>query len=138
LPARCCSIRRAGIDKGPLLVFENGWSASHHHWAWVERKLAPHAQLLFYDRAGIGRSVATAPLTVAGLSRHFIEMLQVLEIREPVIVVGHSYGGLIGALHVAQQPQAVRALIQLDASPWRRRCSSRCSVPHDPRASFRY
>jgi pimeloyl-ACP methyl ester carboxylesterase len=110
--------RRAGIDTGPVLVFENGWSASHHHWAWVERKLAPHAQLLFYDRAGIGRSVATAPLTVAGLSRQFAEMLQALQISEPVIVVGHSYGGLIGALHVAQQPQAVRALIQLDASPW--------------------
>jgi pimeloyl-ACP methyl ester carboxylesterase len=111
--------RRAGIDKGPLLVFENGWSASHHNWAWVERQLAPHAQLLFYDRAGIGRSAATAPQSVPNISRHFIEMLQVLEIREPVIVVGHSYGGLVGALHVAQQPQAVRALIQLDASPWR-------------------
>ena len=38
----------------PLLVFENGWGASYEYWAWVERALAPHVRMLFYDRAGKG------------------------------------------------------------------------------------
>lgn len=118
VPGAVLQYRRAGTGKGPVLVFENGWSASHHNWAWIERKLAPHAQLLFYDRAGIGRSRTTAPQTVEGISGQFAAMLKALNIGEPVIVIGHSYGGLVGALHLAQQPQALRALIQLDASPW--------------------
>jgi len=119
VPGAVLQYRRAGTGRGPLLVFENGWGASHHVWAWVERKLAPHAQLLFYDRAGIGGSVGTAPQTVARLTRQFDALVKALGFTEPVIVVGHSYGGLVGALHVAQRPQSIRALVQLDASPWR-------------------
>lgn len=40
----------------PPVVFENGWSASYQQWTLLEPLLAPHTQLLFYDRAGIGGS----------------------------------------------------------------------------------
>jgi len=103
--------------KLPLMVFENGWGASHYYWAWIERVLAPQTQLLFYDRAGIGGSRKTAPLTVEALSAQFAAMLDALGQHEPVLVVGHSYGGLMGSLHAAQQPQRLRALVQLDPTP---------------------
>lgn len=120
VPGAVLQYRRAGADFGPLLVFENGWGASHHYWAWIERELAPHARLLFYDRAGIGGSELITRQTAPSLSAQFQAMLLALQISEPVVVVGHSYGGLIGALHLSQQPQVIQALIQLDASPWQR------------------
>ena len=101
----------------PLLVFENGWGASFEQWTWIEGLLAPQTRLLFYDRAGIGGSRLQAPQTVAGLSAGFAALLQALNVDTPVVVVGHSYGGLMGSLHVAQQPQRVRALVQVDATP---------------------
>lgn len=101
----------------PLLVFENGWGASHHYWAWVERALAPHTQVLFYDRAGIGGSVSQGPQTVDGLSRQFAGLLDVLGHQRPVLLAGHSYGGLMGSLHAVQQTQRLRALVQLDPTP---------------------
>lgn len=101
----------------PLIVFENGWGASHHYWAWIERVLAPQTQLLFYDRAGIGASERSGPQTVEGLSQQFGAMLDALGVKQPVLLVGHSYGGLMGALHAVQVPDRLRALIQLDPTP---------------------
>lgn len=118
VPGARLKVRLSGKPSGlPLMVFENGWGASHHYWAWMERVLAPQTQLLFYDRAGVGGSRKTAPLTVEALSAQFAAMLDALGQREPVLLVGHSYGGLMGSLHAAQQPQRLRALVQLDPTP---------------------
>lgn len=110
--------RLSGRPSGlPLLVFENGWGSSWHCWAWVERLLAPQTQLLFYDRAGIGGSRKTAPQLAEDISLQLLALLDALEQRQPVLLVGHSYGGLMGVLHAAQQPQRLRALLQLDPTP---------------------
>lgn len=103
----------------PLLVFENGWGASFEQWAWMERHLAGRARLLFYSRAGIGGSRLSGPKTVAGLSAQFAGLLSALQIAEPVVLVGHSYGGLMCDLHAVQQPAAVHALVEIDPTPHR-------------------
>jgi pimeloyl-ACP methyl ester carboxylesterase len=99
---------------GPVLVFENGWAASHEQWAWIERELAGEASLLFYSHAGIGGSTIEGAQTVAGLSAQFAQLLDHLGLSQPVVVVGHSFGGLLSALHAAQQPGRVAAIVQLD------------------------
>jgi len=101
----------------PVLVFENGWGASFECWAWLEAHLSAHARLLFYNRGGIGGSQCFAPQTVEGLSEQFAGLLHAIGILEPVVVVGHSFGGLVTALHGAQVPTAVKALLELDSSP---------------------
>lgn len=103
----------------PVIVFENGWSASYHYWTWVERELASQTQLLFYNRAGIGGSTLAAPRTAQSVSDQLEAMLTTLGIEVPVVVVGQSYGGLMCALHAAQKPHWVRGLVQLDATPSR-------------------
>lgn len=109
--------RLAGAEDAPLLVFENGWGASCEQWSWIERELAPHARLLFYNRAGIGGSERLAPQTVQGLSAQLSGLLAALGIEAPVIAVGHSYGGLICSLHAAQQRHLLRAVIEVDSTP---------------------
>lgn len=99
---------------GPVLVFENGWGASHEQWAWLERELAGEASLVFYSHAGIGGSTIAQAQTVAGLSTQFASLLDHLGLRQPVVLVGHSFGGLVSALHAAQQPERVAAIVQLD------------------------
>ena len=119
VPGARLRYRLAGTPGEPLLVFENGWGASYEQWAWVERELAPHAQLLFYDRAGIGGSVRLEPQTVAGLSAHFAALPASLGLHGPVIAVGHSYGGLMCSLHAAQRRDAVQAVVEIDSTPER-------------------
>jgi len=98
----------------PPLVFENGWAASYHMWGWVQRELEPHAGLLFYSRAGIGGSTRMRPQTVDDISQQLAALLDALQIRRPAVIVGHSYGGLIGSAHAVQIPERITALVQVD------------------------
>ena len=97
-----------------VVVIENGWSASLSYAVWLEAALAAHVRVLSYDRAGIGDSRSTAPLTPEGLTQQLTALLSSLGIGKPVVVAGHSYGGLIAALHAAQAPAMVRAIVQID------------------------
>jgi len=98
----------------PPLVFENGWAASYDMWAWIERELEPHAQMLFYNHAGIGGSTRNRPQTVEGLSRQLAALLDALELRGPVVAVGQSFGGLLCSAHAVQIPDRIAALVQVD------------------------
>lgn len=110
--------RLAGNGRaGPVLVFENGWSGSFPYAYWLEQALAPQARVLFYDRAGVADSRSTTAPTTAGMTRQLEALLDGLGITQPVVIVGHSYGGLIGALHAAQAPSRVKAIVQIDPTP---------------------
>jgi pimeloyl-ACP methyl ester carboxylesterase len=101
-----------------VVVFESGWTAPSFSYAvWLEEALAPHVRVLSYDRAGVGESRRMAPLTPPGVTQQLTALLSSLGIAQPVVVVGHSYGGLIGALHAAQAPALVAALVQIDPTP---------------------
>ena len=114
VPGARLRYRLAGMPGKPLLVFENGWGASYEQWAWIERELAPHAQLLFYNRAGIGGSELLQAQTVTGLSDQFAALPVALGLKQPVIAVGHSYGGLMCSLHAAQRSDALKAVVEID------------------------
>lgn len=115
VPGGVLHYRLAGpADAENVVVFENGWSASLSYAVWLEEALAPQVRVLSYDRAGMGDSRSTAPLTPEGLTQQLTTLLSSLGIQQPVVVVGHSYGGLIAALHAAQAPAMVRAIVQID------------------------
>lgn len=117
VPGARLRYRLAGTPGAPLLVFENGWGASYEMWTWVERELAPHAQLLFYNRAGIGGSECLVPQTVENLSAQFAALPNALGLQGPVIAVGQSYGGLMCSLHAAQQRAVLKTVIEIDSTP---------------------
>lgn len=100
-----------------IVVFESGWGALFPYAAWLEQALSPHARIISYDRAGIGDSTSTEPITTARLTEQLQVLLFELGVSKPVVVVGHSYGGLIAALHAAQAPAMVRAVVQVDPTP---------------------
>lgn len=100
------------------VIFESGWTAPAFSYAmWLEEALTPQVRVLSYDRAGVGESTRTAPLTPQGVTQQLTALLSSLGISQPVMMVGHSYGGLIGALHAAQAPSLVKALVQIDPTP---------------------
>jgi pimeloyl-ACP methyl ester carboxylesterase len=118
VPGAILSYRLAGAaDASEVVVIENGWRASFPYAIWLEEALAPHARVLSYDRAGVGGSRSKAPLTPAALTRQLQALLAHLRIDRPVVIAGHSYGGLVGTLHAAQAPGMVRALAQIDPTP---------------------
>lgn len=98
----------------PTIVLENGWGVSYDYFALMQNELAPHAQLLLYNRAGIGGSTAHVPQTAEGMSHQLGALLDLLGIHEPVVIAGQSYGGLICGVHAALIPQRLYAIVQID------------------------
>jgi pimeloyl-ACP methyl ester carboxylesterase len=118
VPGGVLRYRLAGpADAANVVVFESGWSASYPYGVWLEEALAPHVRVLSYDRMGVGDSRGSAPPTPAGMTQQLAALLSSLGIRQSVVVAGHSYGGLMAALHAAQAAATVRAIVQIDPTP---------------------
>jgi pimeloyl-ACP methyl ester carboxylesterase len=104
-------------DADRCVVFENGWGASFPYALRLEAALSQRVRVVCYDRAGIGESRRTVPLTTAVLTQQLLALLKHLKIDTPVTMAGHSHGGLMAALHAAQAPTAIRAIVQIDPTP---------------------
>ncbi len=118
VPGAALRYRLAGTpSRLPLIVLENGWLTSYDYFTLLQDALAPHTQVLLYNRAGIGGSVARESLSAEGMSRHLAALLDALGIEGPVVVAGQSYGGLICGVHAALMPERLLAIAQIDATP---------------------
>jgi pimeloyl-ACP methyl ester carboxylesterase len=118
VPGGVLRYRLAGSpEAGDVVVLESGWSASYPYAVWLEEALSPHVRVLSYDRMGVGDSRGSAPSTPAGMTQQLTALLAHLGIRQSVVIAGHSYGGLVAALHAAQAATPVRALVQIDPTP---------------------
>ena len=83
----------------------------------IAERLRDRAFACVYDRTGVGRS--TKPVPPASAADHAAELHDLLEIAgipRPVLLVGHSYGGLVALLATVTHPADVAGLILVDAS----------------------
>ena len=101
----------------PAVVLEMGLGASGSLYDEVAQAIAVDTRVVWYDRAGLGRSrAAPKPRTVADLALDLHRLLDALEVPRPVILVGHSLGGLTVRWYRQQYPNDVAALVLVDAS----------------------
>lgn len=103
---------------GPVVVLECGiGGATAASWGQVEPAVARFAHVIAYDRAGVGLSDPT-PGSRDGiaLTGELHELLDTLGVRRPIVLVGHSYGGLLARLYTARWPDRVAGLALLESS----------------------
>jgi pimeloyl-ACP methyl ester carboxylesterase len=105
-------IRGAG---GPPVVLEAGIAASSLSWALVAAKVAEFTTVVSYDRAGFGWSEA-APhrATALDAARDLALVLEHAAVQGPVVVVGHSFGGLIARVFEQTYPARVAGMVLVD------------------------
>jgi pimeloyl-ACP methyl ester carboxylesterase len=101
------SVEEIGPREAPMtVVFVHGYTLSMASWTFQRRTLAaelatanghrPQARLVFYDQRGHGSSRRGAPerSTVEQLARDLATVLETRVPRGPVVLVGHSMGGM--------------------------------------------
>jgi len=107
----------AGSGDGPLVLFEAGMSAPAASWVHTQREIARHARTLAYDRAGYGGSdVDRGDRTLERIVDDLTALLDALGEKEPLLLVGHSWGGPILRLFSEQHPERVAGLVFVDAT----------------------
>lgn len=106
------AVREVGPADAPLtVVFAHGFcmcmGAYHFQRARLEEEWGDQVRMVFYDQRGHGQS-GRAPIetyTVEQLGRDLEHVLAVMVPRGPVVLVGHSMGGMTVLSHARQFPQ---------------------------------
>jgi len=118
------AVEEIGPRDAPLtVVFVHGYTLSMASWTFQRRTLAaalatanghrPDARLVFYDQRGHGASGRGAPehSTIEQLARDLAVVLETRVPRGPVVLVGHSMGGMTIMGLAALQPELFGARI---------------------------
>ncbi len=99
------------------VVLSSGMGNPAASWRPLERLLEPDFRVCSYDRDGLGWSDDSGGPRDAGLaSDRLALLLDAASIEGPVILIGHSYGGVVARVFAADHPGKVGALLLLDSS----------------------
>jgi pimeloyl-ACP methyl ester carboxylesterase len=99
----------------PAVVFETGFTGGVLFYWKLQNRVAAHTRTLVYERAGLGRSdPGPQPRTAEQMARDLHALLAALDIRPPVVLVGHSAGGLFMRVFAHDYPADVAAMVFID------------------------
>lgn len=103
-----------GPDNGPALLLIHGQTVSWEDYAKVLPKLSKYYHIFAIDCHGHGESsVNPEKYRAQAMGRDFVWFIQNV-IGEPVVVSGHSSGGLLTAWLAANSPENVRGVVLED------------------------
>ena len=102
-------VERSGALDGPTLVLTHGWGLNATAWGAARRDLGGRFRLVTWDLPGLGRS-GRPPDGVFSIDRFAQGLGAVVEASGPgpVILVGHSIGGMTTQTLFRACPEAVR------------------------------
>ena len=98
---------------GPTIVLVHGLGSNIGHWLPAARLLAHRHRVVLVDLPGHGDTDMPEPFSLdqaeAALDRALADE------RGPVVLVGHSVGGLVATAEALDHPARVRALVLVEA-----------------------
>ena len=102
-------------DAKPTVIFEAGGGAFSSAWSQVQDLLAADIRSCAYDRAGSGWSEAgPAPRTMRQEVFELHALLEAAHVRGPLMLVGHSLGGLLVRIYADQFSSDVVGMVLVD------------------------
>ena len=128
LPENCSQLATIDVggyslaykDEGagsPVVIFLAGEDDNTTVWRKVQPGVAEYTRAIAYDRGGVGCSEdGENPRTVQKVSEELAAFLDALAITEPVILCGHSFGGLFARYFTNQNPDRVAGIVLVDAT----------------------
>ncbi|MEO7398966.1 MAG: alpha/beta hydrolase [Ilumatobacteraceae bacterium] len=111
---------------GMPVVFLHGWGLADHTYRRVIASIASQGcRVLAPAMPGFGgtHELPRTDFSIAGYGRWIADLLDALEVHEPAVVVGHSFGGGVAIRLANDHRQRVRSLVLVNSiggSAWRR------------------
>lgn len=101
----------------PTAILESGLGESSAAWARIAPSVATATRVCVYDRAGRGRSELAATQDAGQIATDLHTLLDRAGVTGPLVMVGHSLGGVYVLDYTARYPQQVAGLVLVDATP---------------------
>jgi len=102
------------MGRGPAIVLVHGLGGSIQDWLPTVRLLARRHRVELVELPGHGESPMPEPF---GLARAAAALDRVLaDENEPVVLVGHSLGGMVATAEALARPERVRALVLVETA----------------------
>ena len=106
-----------GSTPYPTLVLEAGAGCASTIFGRVQHELSKHYSVVSYDRPGYGWSEAIdAEIDAKHNARLLNQLLQEAGVTAPIMLIGHSLGGLLARVYTGLYPDQVVGVVMLDAS----------------------
>lgn len=104
---------------GPVtVVLAAGAGQTSRTWAPLQRSLAATARVVTFDRPGLGESPpGQLPRTPTRIAQELRAVVEALDLTGPLVLVGHSMGGLHVLRYATLYPERVMGVLILDAPP---------------------
>lgn len=100
----------------PTVVLEAGIGANHLDWIRVQPEISKTTRVCSYDRAGYGWSEpGPRPRTAEQISGELSLLLRNAKIDGPIILVGHSFGGVLSLYYARRNAEQVVGLVLVDS-----------------------
>jgi pimeloyl-ACP methyl ester carboxylesterase len=122
LPRRSVQVDELAFDAvvlgaGPVtVVFVNGLGAPLEEWSLVAPTIAETCRVVCYDRRIAPRRGPGSVHDAAQMTDDLHCLLDALDIHEPLVLVGHSWGGAVIRRYAAAYPEDVKGMVFVDAS----------------------
>jgi epoxide hydrolase 4 len=102
---------------GPVIVFLHGFPEGAHAWHDVVDYLPNDVQVVIPDLRGYRRSDRPEDVDAYDADRIAADVAGLIGIasRQPVVLVGHDWGGVIAWIVSHRYPRLLRALVQMNA-----------------------
>jgi len=109
---------------GPVALFLHGWGLDHRVYKRaLARLVAAGVRVIAPALPGFGGTAALSERswTLSGFAAWLADFLDTIGVAEPVLVMGHSFGGGVGIVFVHDHPERARGLVLINsvgASAW--------------------
>ena len=126
------------VRKGtPVVVMDSGMGNSSESWLGIQPKVAEFARVCIYDRAGLGNSdpsIHTQATTQMALDLR--NLLARTSVGDPLVLVGHSLGGINVRLYASMYPTEVVGMVLVDSTHEEQFARMDALIPEDIKKQF--
>lgn len=104
---------------GPVtVVLAAGAGQTSRTWTSLRSRLTSAARVVTFDRPGLGQSPpGRSPRTPTQIANELHHLLEALDLTGPVLLVGHSMGGVQVLRYATLYPAEVAGVLLLDTPP---------------------
>jgi pimeloyl-ACP methyl ester carboxylesterase len=130
----CEGRERKGV---PVVVMDAGLGNSSESWLGIQPKVAEFARVCIYDRAGLGNSdpsIHTQTTTQIAIDIH--ELLARAGVPRPLVLVGHSLGGINARMYASMYPKEVLGMVLVDSAHEEQSARMDALIPEEIKKQF--